>query len=102
MLTAGDNNTHGAGFNTADTLEAATGGHGILEQGVQGDLLNSTVGVLVDSLVHGVVTAQSLVLAAGLEDGLAGTMGIQLLGCLSIQPETAPHRPRRSGVTIHT
>ena len=86
MLTAGDDDTHGDGLNTTDTLEAAAGGHGILEQGVQGDLLNSALGVLVDGSVHGVVTAQTLVLAAFLDDGLAGTVGIQLLGGLGIQP----------------
>ena len=86
MLTAGDDNTHGNGLNTTDTLEAAAGGHGILEQGVQSDLLNSTLRVLVDGSVHGVVTTQTLVLAAFLDDGLAGTVGIQLLGSLGIQP----------------
>ena len=86
MLTAGDDNTHGQGLNTADTLEAAAGGHGILEQGVQSDLFNSTLRVLVDGSVHGVVAAQLLVLAAFLQDGLARTGGIQLLGSLGIQP----------------
>ena len=79
MLTGGDNNTHGAGLDATDTLEAAAGGHGILEQGVQSDSLNSTLRVLIDSCVHRIVTAQLFILAAGLDDGLARTGGSILL-----------------------
>ena len=46
MLTAGDDNAHGNRLHAADTLEAAAGGHGILEQGVQGYVLQRAVRVL--------------------------------------------------------
>ncbi len=86
MLTAGDNNAHGNRLDTTDTLEAATGGHGILEQGVQSNMLQSAMGVLVNSLINVYITAQLLVQAVVLGNNLAGTGGIQLVGSLSIQP----------------
>ena len=49
-------------------------------------MLQSAMAVLVDGLVHAGVAAQLLVGAAFLEDGLAGTGRVQLLGGLGVQP----------------
>jgi len=86
VLTAGDDHAHGDRLHAADTLEAAAGGHGVLEQRVQGDMLQSAVRVLKDGFVHVLVTAQVLVDAAVLGDDLAGALGVQLIGGLGIQP----------------
>ena len=43
MLTAGDDDAHAHRLHAADTLEAAAGGHRILEQGVQRDVLERAV-----------------------------------------------------------
>ena len=102
MLTVGDDHAVGEGLDAADALEAAAGGHGILQDGVQGDLLQGAVGVLLHGLVDILVAAHALVDAAGLGDHLAGTVGIQLIGALASSQLTAPQSPRRSGVTMQT
>ena len=81
-----DDHAVGHRLNAADALEAAAGGHGILQQGVQRDILHSAVGGIGHSLVDGLIPAGTLVQAALLEDGLAGAVGVQLVGGLGIQP----------------
>ena len=76
----------GHGLNAADALKAAAGGHGILQDGVQGDIFHSAVGRVGDRLVDGGEAAGALVLARALDNGLAGTVGVQLVGSLGIQP----------------
>lgn len=55
--------------------EAAAGRHRILEQGVQRDVLERTVRVLLDGFVHILVAAEALVDAVLLRHDLAGTCG---------------------------
>ena len=44
VLTVGDDNAVGERLDTADTLEASAGGHGILHDGIQGYMLQGALG----------------------------------------------------------
>ena len=66
------------GHDAADAFEAAAAGHGILDQRIQCDVLHRAVGRIGDHLVYCLVGAKALV---------------------DKSQDTAPHRPRRSGVT---
>ena len=86
VLTVGNDNAIGEGLDTADTLEAAAGGHRVFHNGVQGYFLKSSLGCLSYHTVYVRVNSLYFVLAAFLGNRLAGSCGVQLLGCLSVQP----------------
>ena len=86
ILTVGDNNTVGERLDTTDTLEASAGGHRLLHDGVQGNLFQSTLGVQLNCLIDILVLTDSLIDGLLFGDNLAGSLGIQLVGSLCVQP----------------
>ena len=86
VLTHRDDNAHADRLDAADAFEAAAGGHRILEQGVQRDVLQRAVGILGNGFVDVLVGAEALVDALFLGDDLAGTLRVKLVGRLGVQP----------------
>ena len=86
VLTVRDAHTVGEGLDTADTLKASAAGHGLLNDGIQGYIVQSALGELTNGIVYVLILTDSLVDYFFLSDHLAGTLGIQLVGRLGIQP----------------
>ncbi len=86
VLAVDNDDAVGNGLNAADTLEAATGGHGIFQNGIEGNGFYCTMSSFLDHLVNRLITTGSFVDAAFFKDGLAGTLRIELVGSLGIQP----------------
>ena len=85
-LAVDDHQAVGEGLDTADALEAAATGHGVLHDGVQADVLHRALGGGMDHAVDVGVVAHLLVGAALLADGLAGAGVVELLGGFGVQP----------------
>ena len=86
VLTVRDAHAVGKGLDSADTLEASAGGHGLLNQGVEGYVLQGSLGEFLHCLIDILILADPLVDDALLGDHLAGSLGIQLVGRLCVQP----------------
>ena len=86
VLTVGDADTVGEGLDSADALEASTGSHGFLHDGVQRYILQGTLGELLHCLIDILVLSDSFIDGTLFGDHLAGSVGIQLVGSLRIQP----------------
>ena len=86
ILTVGDTYTIGEGLDTTDTLEASAGGHRILHDGVQSNMLQSTLGIFLYCFINILVRAQIYIDRALLGDDLTWAVWIQFIGCFCIQP----------------
>ena len=81
-----DNYTVGERLDTADTLKASAGCHWFFHDGVQRYLFQSTLGEFAYGFVNVLVLTDPLVNTFLFRDDLAGSVWIQLVGRLCIQP----------------
>ena len=86
ILTVDDDEAVRDRLDAADAFEAAAGGHRVLEDGVERDVLDRAVRGFLDHLVDGLIAAGALVEAALLEDRLARALRVQLVRRLGIEP----------------
>ena len=86
ILTVSDNYTVGEWLDTADTLEASAGGHRILHDGVQGNVLKSTLGEFLNCLINVLIRSKLFVDRTLFCDYLARSVRIKLVGSFCIQP----------------
>ena len=68
ILTVCDNHAIGKWLDTADTLEASAGSHRILHDGVQSNMLQSTLGIFLYCFINILVRAQIYINRALLGD----------------------------------
>ena len=102
MFAVGDDDAVGGRLYAADALKAAAGRHRVLHYRVERDVLERAVRVFVHGLVDILISSGALVIAVVLCDYLAGSVGSSSFVALASSHDTAPQRPRRSGVTMQT
>ena len=72
IFTVGNHHSVAERLDTADTLEASAGGHGILHDGIQGYVLQGTLGEFLHRFIHVFVGAQIFINGTFLGYYLAG------------------------------
>ena len=86
ILTVCNNNTVGEWLDTADTLEASAGSHRILHDGVQCNVLQSTLGEFLNCLINVLIRTKILIDRTLFCDDLARTSRVKLMCSFCIQP----------------